>query len=164
MLHPSLVAEWRGRYVAIVGGEEVDVERWAEGVGWPTHEARPIDLLATGEERIVPPVEAIIASPEQNPRNTLVWVQVGPCTSDDTKRRYRFVPEGITSRSKGARLLCAASDRHLASDGATALWPTSRLVCQRGRDRSAPKPVAGRGHSRARGSRSAPEETPATRR
>lgn len=72
MLHPSLVAERRGRYVAIVGGEEVDVERWAEGLGWPTHEARPIDLLATGEERIVPPVEAIIASPEQNPRNTLV--------------------------------------------------------------------------------------------
>ena len=97
MLHPSLVAEWRGRYVAIVGGEEGDVERWAEGVGWPTHEARPIDLLATGEERIVPPVEAIIASPEQNPRNTLVWVQVGPCTSDDTKRRYRFAPEGVVA-------------------------------------------------------------------
>ena len=77
-----------------MGGEEVDVERWAEGVGWPTREARPIDLLATGEERIVPPVEAIIASPEQNPRNALVWVQVGPCTSDDTKRRYRFAPEG----------------------------------------------------------------------
>ncbi len=72
VLRESVAAEWSLRYVALVGGDVVDVEKWAEPCKWPKPPRQPLELLATGEERIVPPVQAVTARPEQNPRNTLV--------------------------------------------------------------------------------------------
>jgi len=72
LLRESVAAEWSRRFVALVGGEVVDIEKWAEPCTWHKLPRQPLELLATGEERIVPPVRAVTARPERNPQNTLV--------------------------------------------------------------------------------------------